>query len=144
MKNFNNIDEFFFQYKFVDWLVSFDPTLRPSATEIMSSKLLEKFCAQHPPKSNRDRTISSSSSGSLSALQTHDWSSQSTQCLIGQSRQHFTLLVTLAELHKHSLMPLIHLTLCGCVSLSVGLQWTKLSGNETKEHLIIMGYRHSL
>lgn len=72
MKNFNNIDEFFFQYKFVDWLVSFDPTLRPSATEIMSSKLLEKFRAQHPPKSNRDRTISSSSSGSLSALQTHD------------------------------------------------------------------------
>lgn len=60
------------EYKFVDWLVSFDPTLRPSATEIMSSKLLEKFRAQHPPKSNRDRTISSSSSGSLSALQTHD------------------------------------------------------------------------
>lgn len=72
MKNFNNIDEFFFQYKFVDWLVSFDPTLRPSATEIMSSKLLEKFRAQHPLKSNRDRTISSSSSGSLSGLQTHD------------------------------------------------------------------------
>lgn len=144
MKNFKNINDFFFQYKFVDWLVSFDPTLRPSATEIMSSKLLEKFRAQHPPKSNRDRTISSSSSGSLSALHAHDWDIRSTQSLLSQTQSHFLLLVTLAELHKHSLMPLIHLTLCGCASFSVGLQWTKLSGNETKEHLIIMGYRHAL
>lgn len=43
MKNFNNIDEFFFQYKFVDWLVLFDFILRLFVIEIMSSKLLEKF-----------------------------------------------------------------------------------------------------
>ncbi|XP_061171339.1 eukaryotic translation initiation factor 2-alpha kinase 3-like [Saccostrea echinata] len=53
------------EYKFVDWLLSFEPAQRPSATEIMNSKLLEKFRSQHPPKIHRDRSISSSSSGSL-------------------------------------------------------------------------------
>ncbi|XP_022341698.2 eukaryotic translation initiation factor 2-alpha kinase 3-like isoform X2 [Crassostrea virginica] len=53
--------------KFVDWLLSFEPCQRPTASEILNSKLLEKFRSLHPPKlSNRDRTISSSSSGSIS------------------------------------------------------------------------------
>ena len=55
------------QCKFVDWLLSFEPCQRPTASEILNSKLLEKFRSLHPPKlSNRDRTISSSSSGSIS------------------------------------------------------------------------------
>ncbi|XP_048745657.2 eukaryotic translation initiation factor 2-alpha kinase 3-like [Ostrea edulis] len=53
------------EYKFVEWLLSFEPLQRPTAAEILNSELLEKFRAQHLPKLNRDRTISSSSSGSL-------------------------------------------------------------------------------
>ncbi|XP_066277574.1 eukaryotic translation initiation factor 2-alpha kinase 3-like [Branchiostoma lanceolatum] len=48
---------------FVRWLVSHDPSLRPSATEIMNSPLLKnrKLLAPQPKKQSRIRKLSSSS-----------------------------------------------------------------------------------
>lgn len=137
---------FFFQYKFVDWLVSFDPTLRPSATEIMSSKLLEKFRSQHPPKSNRDRTISSSSSGSLSGLQA-TWLKQSKHPKFTKQKPitfHSSSHYSWTARAFPNAINLLTTGMCGCVSFSVGLKWTKLSGNKIRQYQIIMEYRHSL
>lgn len=144
MKNFNNIDDFFSSINlWIGWFHSI-PHWGRLLQKLWAANCWRNFALNILPNPTEIVPYPQVVADLWVHCKQHDWSSQSTQCQTGQSRQHFTPLVTLAELHEHSPMPLIHLTLCGCASFSVGRQWTKLSGNKIKEHLIIMGYRHSL